>query len=89
MLDWIDFPSFLNGTETWTLKLKYCRKIDPWTTFRINFFILKELGITKRLIDNYELLNPSDISQGRNFQGQVEGKRSRGLSPIRKTDLIK
>lgn len=105
------FPIFLYGAETWSLRLQDRRKIDalemwcwrrllkiPWTAFRTNVSILKELHIKDRLSSTVQLRILKffgHISRNENsmerlvVQGQVEGKRMRGRSPTRWTDLIK
>ncbi|KAI8441389.1 hypothetical protein MSG28_015004 [Choristoneura fumiferana] len=62
------FPIFLYGAETWSLRLQDRRKIDalemwcwrrllkiPWTAFRTNLSILKELHIKDRLSSTVQL----------------------------------
>lgn len=103
------FPIFLYGAETWSLKLQDRRKIDalemwcwrrllkiPWTAFRTNNSILKELHIKDRLSSIVQLLKFfGHISRNEGsmerlvVQGRVEGTRSRGRSPTRWMDLIK
>ncbi|KAI8422423.1 hypothetical protein MSG28_006263 [Choristoneura fumiferana] len=105
------FPIFLYGAETWSLRLQDRRKIDalemwcwrrllkiPWTAFRTNLSILKELHIKDRLSSTVQLRILKffgHISRNENsmerlvVQGQVEGRRARGRSPTRWTDLIK
>lgn len=104
------FPIFLYGAETWSLKLQDRRKIDalemwcwrrllkiPWTAFRTNKSILKELHIRDRLSSIVQLRILKffgHISRNENsierlvVQGHVEGKRLRGRSPTRWIDLI-
>ncbi|CAH2266856.1 jg8917 [Pararge aegeria aegeria] len=105
------FPIFLYGAETWTLRLQDRRKIDalemwcwrrllkiPWTAFRTNNSILKELNIKERLSSTVQLrifkffghISRNEGSIERLVvQGQVEGKRARGRSPTRWIDTVK
>lgn len=104
------FPIFLYGTETWYLGLQDRRKIDalemwcwrrllkiPWTAFRTNVSILKELCVKDRLSSTVQLRILKffgHVSRNENsmerlvVQGQVEGKRARGRSPTRWIDAI-
>ncbi|RVE41762.1 hypothetical protein evm_013591 [Chilo suppressalis] len=70
----------------------------PWTAHRTNVSILKELQIKKRLSSTVQIrilkffghITRNEESMERLVvQGKVEGKRSRGRSPTRWTDLIK
>lgn len=105
------FPIFLYGAETWSLRIQDRRKIDalemwcwrrmlniPWTAFRTNNSILKELKVKERLSSTVQLrilkffghITRNERSIERLVvQGRVEGRRPRGRSPTRWTDSIK
>ncbi|KAI8437457.1 hypothetical protein MSG28_011780 [Choristoneura fumiferana] len=70
----------------------------PWTAHRTNVSILKELNIQERLSSTVQIrilkffghiTRNEDSMERLVVQGKVEGKRSRGRSPTRWTDLIK
>ena len=70
----------------------------PWTAHRTNASILKELNIKERLSSSVQIrilkffghiTRNEDSMERLVVQGKVEGKRSRGRSPTRWTDLIK
>ncbi|CAH2228736.1 jg26777 [Pararge aegeria aegeria] len=70
----------------------------PWTAFRTNNSILKELNIKERLSSTMQLrifkffghISRNEGSIERLVvQGQFEGKRTRGRSPTRWIDTVK
>lgn len=72
---------------------------NPWTARRTNVSILKELGITTRLsaicfqrilkyFGHIARRNPDSLEKLM-VVGQVDGRRSRGRSPTRWSDLVK
>ncbi|CAH2242693.1 jg7590 [Pararge aegeria aegeria] len=70
----------------------------PWTAFRPNVLILEELKVKERLSSTVQIrilkffghITRNKHSMERLVvQGKVEGKRSRGRSPTRWTDIIK
>ncbi|CAH2217152.1 jg1490 [Pararge aegeria aegeria] len=70
----------------------------PWTAFRPNVSILEELKVKERLSSTVQIrilkffghITRDKHSMERLVvQGKVEGKRSRGRSPTRWTDIIK
>ncbi|CAH2235308.1 jg5878 [Pararge aegeria aegeria] len=70
----------------------------PWTAFRTNVSILEELKVKERLSSTVQiriLKFFGHITRNKHsmellvVQGKVEGKRSRGRSPTRWTDIIK
>ncbi|PZC84096.1 hypothetical protein B5X24_HaOG205818 [Helicoverpa armigera] len=103
------FPIFLYGSETWTIKANVRARIDafemwiwrrmlriPWTAFRRNESILKELKITVRLYDicqsrmlkflgHIARSGPESLEK-LIIMGKVEGKRQRGRVPARWCD---
>ncbi|KAL0838884.1 hypothetical protein ABMA28_016906 [Loxostege sticticalis] len=70
----------------------------PWTAHRTNISILKELKITQRLSSiclkkvltyfGHIVRKPSDNLEKLMITGKMEGKRLRGRSPIRWSDLV-
>ncbi|XP_062532329.1 uncharacterized protein LOC134201487 [Bombyx mori] len=106
------FSIFLYGAATWTLKAADRMRIDafemwcwrrmlriPWTAFRTNVSILKQLGIKirlstvclKRILEYFGYIARKD---GDNLEklmitGKVEGNRSRGRSQTRWSDQIR
>ena len=69
-----------------------------WTAHRTNISILKELNIKERLSSTVQIrilrffghvTRKEDSMERLVVQGQMEGKRSRGRSPTRWSDLIK
>lgn len=70
----------------------------PWTAHRTNISILKELNIKERLSSIVQIrilkffghiTRNEDSMERLVVQGKVEGKRARGRSPTRWTDLIR
>lgn len=106
------FSIFSYGAETWTLKKADRDRIDafemwcwrrmlqiPWTAFRTNVSILRELKIKTRLSTLclrkiLEFFGHIARKEGHNLEqlmvtGKVDGKRPRGRSPTRWTDQIR
>ncbi|KAJ8724798.1 hypothetical protein PYW07_015756 [Mythimna separata] len=106
------FSIFSYGAETWSLKAADRKRIDafemwcwrkmlriPWTAFRTNVSILKELKISSRLSSEclrriLKYFGHIARKDGGNLErlivtGKVDGKRPRGRSPIRWSDQIR
>lgn len=105
------FSIFGYGAETWTLRKADRARIDafemwcwrkmlqiPWTAFRTNESILRELKIKTRLSTTclrrvLEFFGHIARKDGNNLEqlmvtGKVDGKRPRGRSPLRWSDQI-
>lgn len=106
------FSIFLYGSETWTLRKADRMRIDafemwcwrkmlsiPWTAYRTNASILKDLKITCRLSTIclrriFEFFGHVARRRGDNLEkllvtGKLQGKRPRGRSPMRWSDQIR
>ncbi len=106
------FSIFCYGAETWSLRAADRKRIDafemwcwrrmlriPWTAFRTNVSILRELKISSRLSSVclrrvLEYFGHIARKEGNNLErlivtGKMEGKRPRGRSPIRWSDQIR
>ena len=104
------FPVVMYGCESWTGKKAECRRIDafelwcwrrllrvPWTAWRSNQSILKEIspeysleGLMLRLKPQYfgHLLRRTDSFEKTLMLGKIEGKRRRGRQRMRWLDGI-
>ena len=94
------FPVFMYGCESWTIKKAECRRTNafdlwcwkrllrvPWTAWRSNQSILKEIGpgcslegLMLKLKLQYfgHLMRRADSSEKTLMLGKIEGQKTRG-----------
>ena len=99
------FPVVMYGCESWTVKKAECRRIDafelwcwrellrvPWTTWKSNQCILKEIspgcsleGLMLKLKLQYfdHLMQRTDSLEKTLMLGKIEGRRRRGWQRTR------
>ena len=104
------FPVVMYGCESWTIKKAECQRIDafelwcwrrllrvPWTAWRSNQSILKEIspecsleGLMLKLKFQYfgHLMQRADSFEKTLMLGKIEGERRRGRQRIRWLDGI-
>ena len=104
------FPVVMYGCESWTIKKAECQRIDafelwcwrrllrvPWTSWRSNQSILKEInpeysleGLMLKLKLQYfgYLLRRADLFEKTVMLGKIEGRRRRGWQRMRWLDGI-
>ena len=104
------FPVVMYGCESWTIKIAECQKIDafelwcwrrllrvPWTAWRSNQSILKEIspgcsleGLMLKLKLQYfsHLMQRTDSLEKTLMLGKFEGRRRRGQQRMRWLDGI-
>ena len=104
------FPVVMYGCESWTIKKAECRRIDafelwcwrrllrvPWTAWRSNHSILKEIspgcsleGLMLKLKFQYfgHLMQRTDSFEKTLLLGKIEGRRRRGRHRLRWLDGI-
>ena len=104
------FPVVMYGCESWTIKKAECRRIDafelwcsrkllrvPWTAWRSNQSILKEIspeysleGLMLKLKLQYfgHLMQRADSLEKTLMLGKIEGRRIRGQQRMRWLDGI-
>jgi len=104
------FPVVMYGCESWTIKKAECRRIDgfelwcwrrllrvPWTAWRSNQSILKEIslgcsleGLILKLKLQYfgHLMQRADSLEKTLMLGKIEGPRKRGWKRMRWLDSI-
>ena len=104
------FPLVMYGCESWTIKKGECRRIDafelwcwrrllrvPWTAWRSNQSILKEIspeysmeGLMLKLKFQYfgHLMQSADSLERTLMLGKIEGRRRRGWQRMRWLDGI-
>ena len=104
------FPVVMYGCESWTIKKAECRRIDgfelwcwrrllrvPWTAWRSNQSILKEIslgcsleGLILKLKLQYfgHLMQRADSLEKTLMLGKIEGPRKRGWKRMRWLDGI-
>ena len=104
------FPAVMHGCESWTIKKAECQRIDafelwcwrrllraPWTAWRSNQSILKEIsseylleGLMLKLKLQYfgHLMQRTDSSEKTLMLGKIEGRRRRGQHRMRWSDGI-
>ena len=99
------FPAVMYGRESWTIKKAECQRIDafepwcwkrllrvPWTVWRSNQSILKEIspeysleGLMLKLKLQYfgHLMQRADLLEKTLMLGKIEGRRRRGRQRMR------
>ena len=104
------YPVVMYGWESWTVKKDKCQRIDasewcleksllrlPWTTWRSNQSILKEISpeysleglmLKSKLQYFGHLIQRTDSFEKTLILGKIEGRRRRGQKRIRRLDDI-
>ena len=110
MSSFVLFCFFITKIESWTVKKTECRRIDafelwcwrrllrvPWTAWRSNKFILKEIrpgcslvGLMLKLKLQYfrHLMRIADSFEKTLMLGKIEGRRRRGWQSMRWLDGV-